>query len=114
MKYAGRRSARVLLASALFLLIAQNAFCDDPLKKLGRGMANVITSPIEIPNQVQRAANLDGAWAGFTIGPVKGVFMTAVRAVVGVYEIATFFVPVPRNYGPILKDPEFFFEESTS
>jgi hypothetical protein len=37
--------------------------------------------------------------------------MMCVRAVVGVYEIATFPIPLPKGYGPILKDPEFFFEE---
>ena len=101
------------LAVAAFTVIpANNARCDDDyLKKLGRGIANVVTCPYEISNQVTKSYQEDGQWAGFTVGVVKGLVMMPVRAAVGVYEIATFFVPIPKNYKPILVDPEFFADD---
>ncbi len=92
---------------------APGAFCDDALTKLGRGAANVITSPFELTNQMQKENNRNGSFAGLTVGLIKGVLMTGVRAAVGVYEIGTFPIPFPRGYGPVLKDPEYFLEDST-
>ena len=86
-------------------------YCDDALKKLGRGAANCLTCPIEITEQISRSNEADGVFAAATVGLLKGVFMTCVRAVVGVYEVATFPIPLPAHYGPILTDPEFFCEE---
>ena len=33
------------------------------------------------------------------------------RAVVGVYEIATFPIPLPKDYEPIITDPEFILQK---
>ena len=107
--------AKKILLVAIIVLIILNlsspAYCDNAIKKLGRGACNVITSPFEIIEQTKRVNNSDGPMAGFTYGFLKGVVMTGVRAVVGVYEIATFPIPFPKNYKPILNDPEFFFED---
>jgi len=97
----------------LFILgmAVSSAYCDDALKKLGRGICNCVTFPFEIFEQMKRINISDGPMAGCTWGLLKGVGMTGVRAAVGVYEVATFPIPLPRHYDPILKDPEFFFEE---
>ena len=96
----------------LFVLsLAAPAYCDDPLKKLGRGVANVLTCPYELVYQVMKSNNSDGVFAGATVGVIKGVGMIVARGMVGVYEIASFPIPVPKDYQPILKDPEFFFED---
>ena len=81
------------------------------MKKLGRGFCNCITFPFEIFEQIKRTNLSDGPMAGWTWGLLKGVGMTVIRAGVGVYEVATFPVPFPKHYEPILKDPEFFAEE---
>lgn len=86
-------------------------YCGDGLKKLGRGVCNAVTFPLELVEQVKRTNNSDGPMAAVTYGVLKGVVMTGVRALVGVYEIMTFPIPFPKNYQPILTDPEFFFEE---
>lgn len=99
------------LISLVIVALASTAYCDTPIKKLGRGFSNVITSPFEIFEQMKRVNNTDGPWAGMTYGLVKGVAMTVVRAAIGVYEITTFPIPSPKEYKPILTDPEFFFEE---
>ena len=90
------------------------AHCDTPLKKFGRGVANIIFSPIEIFEQQSRVSTDDGPMAGITYGLFKGVLMMGVRALVGVYEIATFPIPYPAKYRAILNDPEFFFSNTTS
>ena len=108
------RHMKSIISGLIFLFLvslADLAYCDTALKKLGRGLCNVITSPFEIPEQTQRVNNSDGPMAAVTYGFLKGVVMTGVRAVVGVYEIATFPIPFPRQYKPILKDPEFFLED---
>lgn len=109
------RSAWIRLAAAVVVMMsvvgqASPASCDDPIKKLGRGVANVVTCPFELTNQIHKSHDLDGPWAGLTVGPLKGFLMIAVRGVVGVYEIATFPIPLPENYRPILTEPEFFWE----
>ena len=45
-------------------------------------------------------------------GVLKGVGMSCLRLGVGAYEIVTFPFPMPKDYAPILKDPEFMFEEA--
>ncbi len=86
----------------------------DALTKLGRGLANCVTFPIEIPNQISKTNNSEGPAAAATVGVVKGVVMAAFRAVVGVYEVATFPFPVPECYKPILTDPEYMLENITA
>ncbi|MCX5686721.1 MAG: exosortase system-associated protein, TIGR04073 family [Candidatus Omnitrophica bacterium] len=105
---------RFVLIGVIILLVASfamPAYCDDSLKKLGRGVCNIGTCPVELFLQTSRVNNSDGPMAAFTYGVMKGVAMMCVRAVVGVYEVATFPIPVPKNYEPILKDPEFMFED---
>ncbi|MDP2913597.1 MAG: exosortase system-associated protein, TIGR04073 family, partial [Candidatus Omnitrophota bacterium] len=86
---------------------------DDYLKKLGRGICNLVTFPFEIPLQISRVNNSDGPMAAVTYGMLKGVGMTIVRAYVGAYEVVTFPFPVPKYFRPILTDPEFMFEEKS-
>jgi len=113
MRHVSRRFIAVLILTAFIINFTSPAFSDDPLTKLGRGAANIVTSPFEIFNQMEKSGSLDGGgMAGWTVGPIKGVFMTGVRAVVGAYEVCTFLIPIPKDYGPILKYPEFFFEDS--
>lgn len=100
-----------LIAVLLVAALSACAVADGPAKKLGRGAANIVTSPLEILKSVQDTSKESGYIAGFTWGPVKGIFKTITRATVGVYEIVTFPIPMPRDYKPILKEPEFFLME---
>jgi len=107
-----RRTFSIALIVFLFVvMVATPGHCDDFLKKLGRGIANIATFPIEILLQTSRVNNTDGPVAAATWGVLKGVGMSGVRLLVGVYETVTFPIPLPPHYGPILKDPEFMFEE---
>lgn len=101
-----------MVISLFILTLATPAFCYDPATKLGRGLCNILTSPLELPAQSSKLNNSDGPFAGVTVGVLKGLQMTVTRAVVGVYEVATFMLPIQKNSEPILKDPEYFFETS--
>lgn len=96
----------------VLMLLTVSAHAQTPTRKLGRGLSNVVTSPMEILSGMQRASEEKGLFAGLTWGTVDGLFHTVKRAVVGVYETATFPVPVPAGYEPILDDPEFFMQDS--
>ncbi len=103
----------VLLIAVIVFLVSFSSPASaggDPLRKLGRGLSNCVSFPMEIPSQISKVNNSDGPVAAFTYGIIKGVTMCAFRAVVGAYEIVTFPIPFPRAYKPILTDPEFMLE----
>ena len=100
----------VIIVIAIFMIPVLSAQADNALDKLGRGAANVITSPFEISKNMGDAKEESGIFASLTTGLLKGIFDFGKRAVVGVYEIVTFPVPVPADYKPILTDPEYFLD----
>lgn len=83
---------------------------EGSLHKLGRGIANVATCLGEIPRVVSIIDRKDGLVAASTVGLVEGVWRTALRAVAGVYEVATFYVEIPDGFEPLIK-PEFVFAD---
>ena len=106
-----KRSIAILIVFVLFLSLSSQLFAEDnATKKLGRGVANVVTCPFELPKSMGETNEESGIFAGMTWGLFEGLVGTVKRAVVGVYEVATFPVPLPSQYKPILKDPEFFLE----
>lgn len=106
-----KKALTVMVVGALVFSLAPPVHADGPLKKLGRGMANVLTCPLEFPKALGEAHDEDGLFASFTWGVLAGTFNIVKRAAVGVYEIVTFPVPLPADYKPVLDDPEFFLEE---
>ncbi len=87
------------------------AYANGPIKKLGRGIANVATSPLELIKGMGDAKEEKGIFAAMTWGVVQGTVNIVKRATVGVYEVATFPVPLPKDYAPIIEDPEYFLEK---
>ena len=74
-------------------------------RKMSRGLANVLFSIAEVPNQMFREAYATSPVCGATVGVFKGVERGAQRLVVGFIEIVTFFHPLGKNYEPII-EPE--------
>jgi len=101
----------IVLAVAVMLGMAVPGYCGTMVEKLGRGIANVVTCPMEIVNQISKANQENGWVAASTYGLLKGIVMTPVRAVVGAYEIVSFPIPAPADYQPILTDPQYFFSD---
>lgn len=105
-----------LLSVTIILLFAATlavpAFCDTPITKLGRGLANMLTFPLEVPEQVSRVNDSDGPFAASTVGVLKGFGWAIGRMFIGAYETVTFMLPYPKDYRAILRDPEYFLETS--
>jgi len=85
------------------------------LKKLQRGIVNVVTAPVEVPKQI-RAYWIAGSEKTFHISPwafcgfVKGVWMTPLRMGSGLWDIITCPLDLPRNGGSLVQ-PEYVFDE---
>ncbi|MBN1687517.1 MAG: exosortase system-associated protein, TIGR04073 family [Candidatus Omnitrophica bacterium] len=83
----------------------------DLWNKLGRGVGNIVACPMELLNQPSQMYKDGERLLPAIVGGLgKGVVYTATRAVVGVYEVATFPLPLPEGYKPIM-EPEFAFPE---
>lgn len=101
----------IVIISLVFSLTSRSVYADSALKKLGRGLCNIGTCPLEVLKRIADANEESGFIAGFTWGLLDGVWRTFVRGGVGVYEVVTFPIPLPEYYEPIITDPEFFFGE---
>ena len=81
----------------------------DATKKLGRGIVNVLTGPIELIKQPLVEAEKGESVGEFVTGLVYGVFAgvawTIYRELDGVYEIVTFYLP---SLPPAI-DPPYIF-----
>ncbi len=104
-----------LLIGALVLTPLAGA-ADTVGDKAFRGFAAVTTPFLEIPGNIVRESEEEGAASGWTIGLAMGLGMSIVRPAVGIYELVTAPWPAPPNYEPILR-PEYpwsYFDESTA
>lgn len=83
-------------------------YLDGSIRKLGRGVANIVTAPLELLRGPHFVGEEDGGFAGATVGLGLGVKNMVWRAVGGVIEIVTFPIPIPKDFKPLVK-PEFVF-----
>ena len=112
-----KRVLSIVLVSLLVLSIVAPAFAEvdeegnpNPMRKLGRGVGNTMFCWVELFHQPGVVNEEKGPLAAITWGLLKGIVMTPIRAIVGVYETVTFPLPVPKDYEAIIKDPEFLLE----
>jgi len=91
------------------LLTVDLVYAGDPIEKLGRGITNVATGWVEIPKEIGRNVEKSGDMAGLIVGSFKGIAKAIGRTVVGVYEVVTFLIPLPRRYEPVI-EPAYVFE----
>ena len=77
-------------------------------QKLGRGIANIFGGPMEIPLNIHKRYAASDTGGSMATGAVYGLFKGLVRTGVGVYEVATFFLPYPENFAPILPTLEYY------
>ncbi len=109
------RIAVVILPLVLLLASTSPALAQEVQKpesviekmafKFTRGIANLVTSPVEIPKQSYLTVR-DRGPIGYLIGPLKGIGMTTYRAVIGGVETIFFMVPQPGYYDPMV-DPDY-------
>ena len=80
-----------------------------PVRKLQRGFLNIALSPIEIAYEMAKEKRTDTIPPSWFLGLGKGALFSVGRALAGVYEMVTFFAPLPANYEPVVY-PEFAWE----
>ena len=84
-------------------LVEQNVY--PAVEKLGRGLGNVLTGWVEIPLEMRRRYNPNSpttASATMMTGLLWGLTGAVIRTGAGAYETATFFIPIPENFAPVL------------
>lgn len=81
---------------------------DKAVRKLGRGLTNVATGWLEFPMQISNGMSETGGVEGFFLGLGKGAVWTVLREGAGVYDTATFLLPVPSDYQPLMQPPTVF------
>ena len=114
MTTSGRQAQAWMVAALVFGVIGpvraadtSPSYADGALGKLGRGVANVLTCPLELIRTPTLVAREHGTIAGLTVGLVKGIGQTLVRGVAGVVEVVTCPLRVPaKDFAPLVT-PEF-------
>ena len=81
--------------------------------KFKRGLINVFTFPLEIPKQtkgvVEEGKNVPHKLVLVVPGVLKGVGYGVVRAMSGLWDVATFNINYPKDSQPLLK-PDYVWE----
>lgn len=95
-----RLRSMAVLAAALGVAggIAEPAWAQDPIHKMGRGVVNVLTGWIELPKQVHLGSQEENPIVGLGWGLFRGASLTVLRAGVGLFETLTFPLPYPKAY----------------
>ena len=84
------------------------SYSNGIMRKLGRGLTNIVTCPLELIRQPYLQSQQDGAIGGTVIGLVKGVGWTVARGAAGIYDAITFPLETPKGFrSPI--HPEFVY-----
>ena len=109
-----RKILSLLIIMAIMLSSVVRAD-EGPVKKLWRGVGNVVTSPVEVPKQA-RAYWITGAQKTPHIlvwifsGTVWGVVQGIKRAGSGVWDIISFPIDKPEGYASLMQ-PACVFDQ---
>ena len=78
--------------------------------KFVRGMTNTFTGWVEMPKQVYLGTTEGSIAMGTVKGIVQGIGMAFARTAAGLYDIATFPIPIPWHYQPLF-EPEYVWQD---
>ena len=97
----------LVLMAVLLLSFAVPAFATEPSGKLFRGAANVLSSLLEVPQNIDiEWKKSKNAGVGIFAGLFKGFFWGLARAGSGLWDVVTFPFPKPSGYNSIIQ-PEY-------
>ncbi|HAJ56992.1 MAG TPA: hypothetical protein DCL35_04405 [Candidatus Omnitrophica bacterium] len=103
--------ALAVVAVMVFSLSAP-AFAKTPTDKLTRGVANVLTGVLEVPQTIgQEWQKSDNFAIGAFCGLFKGIVQAVIRTGSGAWDILTFPLALPKDYEP-LYHPDYVFDVS--
>lgn len=92
---------------SLFLSFVLPAFANEPKDKLSRGVANVLSAVLEVPQNIDIEWKLSkNAAVGMFTGLFKGLFWGVSRCASGLWDIVTFPFPKPADYNSVIQ-PEY-------
>jgi len=97
-----RNAISILALAALTILFTSG--CAGPEKKLGRGISNTleITRFGEMRRNIEQTSIFESPSAGYTAGAMHGLDKTLARTGVGIFEVFTFPIPMPKvGYDPL-------------
>jgi putative exosortase-associated protein (TIGR04073 family) len=82
----------------IVLFLIPNAWAKDnyfkrSTEKLGRGMYNIVFSPLEITKAIESDFEEGQPYKMVFLAPMEGILKTGGRILVGTYEVATFIIP---------------------
>ncbi len=80
-------------------LIGGTAYAKGPFTKFGRGVTNILLSPGEIVYQPMKMAQDNNGMIATIGGVPKGIIYFPVRLLLGAYDLVTFLIPYPKDYG---------------
>lgn len=102
-----KKFSLLVLIAVLMLSFAAPAFATDPKDKLFRGAANVFSSLLEVPQNIDiEWKKSNNAGVGIFTGLFKGFFWGVARLSSGVWDVVTFPFPKPSGYNSIIQ-PEY-------
>jgi putative exosortase-associated protein (TIGR04073 family) len=101
--------------AAFILLQASHAVLaeDNAITKFGRGIANIVISPGEFFTQPLMLSKDHEVPVALFGGVLKGAGMFVARECVGIYEVLTFPLPLPKGFKPIINPPTTFTDWDT-
>lgn len=92
------------LFAILCMMTAPAAIADDYGSQVSNkfvvGLANAATGWMELPKNIVNTTQQQNIGLGLTVGVLKGVAHTVGRTVVGVFDLATFFIPSSTYIDP--------------
>jgi putative exosortase-associated protein (TIGR04073 family) len=94
----GGRASVTAAALAGLLMGAPPLWAQDPIHKMGRGVANLLTGWIELPKHLLQGSRMDNPLIGLGQGLLVGTGYTLLRGGLGLYETLTFCLPYPSQY----------------
>jgi putative exosortase-associated protein (TIGR04073 family) len=86
---------------------------NNPLTKLSRGFCNLVTFILEVPAEMGKVNEESGPLKAGSFGLFAGIGKACIRMLAGAYEVATFPIPFPPGYKPVLSNPEYFYTDRT-
>lgn len=103
-----RRAVIVAMIVGGLALGGGEACAQGPFTKLGRGFANFFGSPAELIVQTAELGKAHDAVTAAFGGFFKGLVFMGARMVTGAYDVATFPLPIPPGYQPVMVPPTVF------
>ena len=80
--------------------------------KFVTGLGNAATGFLELPKNIVLTTQEDNIAYGMTTGLVSGIMHTVGRTVIGVFDVATFWIPTPPSIQPGFIWEDFSTESS--